>query len=386
MAIKVKHDMNAAPAAAAGLASGRAKRSVEAAKMFAGGTGSGSRGGGTTGAQAHPVAPMGAHAQLTHASAPAVQAHAPAYHETMDDKLRLLDEQSRAALERQQLGEDAAQKRLDQTQEFTAGQNAAERDWRAQQEEARRKAQQDEWDRQHNILRTEHDADLVAAGTHEWGYTPQAEQQIKEMRDDLTKKISDDTLDEADILLAQEEFEKKVAAIPKTAVRRRDPQALFSQNTYKDEGGRVFTTDGKLVYDPGTATTREREYQMKMQDLEDKRYADVVLKLQQGYRATEPIYKMDEVGEKPVLDDGGKPIVDKYASVNKQFTEEQMQAILRQLFPNRFAPIPQAPVAQPPVVQPQAQAAQSQQPTEQQPTAQQPQPQGASDWRKKLGW
>lgn len=125
MAIKVKHDMNAAPAAAAGVASGRARRSMETARLFASGGGGGGRGG-TQGATAHPVAPMGAHAQLTHASAPAVSAHAPAYRDTIDDRLKLQEEQNRAAMDRQQMGIDADVAKLESQQDFSDQQRKAE--------------------------------------------------------------------------------------------------------------------------------------------------------------------------------------------------------------------------------------------------------------------
>ena len=384
MAIKVKHDMNAAPAAAAGVASGRAKRSVETAKLFAGGTGSGSRGGGTTGATAHPVSPMGASAQLTHASAPAVSAHAPAYHDTIDDRMRLQDEQNRAALERQQLGIDAAQKRLDQTQEFTAGQNKEERDWRAQQEEEKRKAQQlgidasmerliqqqtftgvqndlernwraqqeeakrkaaqEEWDRQHNILRTEHDADLVAAGTHEWGYSPQAEQQINEMQDAYQKAVAEGLLSEEDAVKAKAELEAKIAAIPKTAVRRKDPKALLDQNTYVDENGVRFSPDGKVVYNPA-------EMEIKRQEYEAKRLEALRM---QAQRYEESLRKPRKISR--LVDDedvsGGKRKEDFY----EERSEEEILGLLQKRFPSLYPsdtphPSVQQPSAAPPVAQ-----------------------------------
>ena len=72
MAIKVKHEMNAAPAAAATLAAGRARRSMETARMFAAGSGSGGRGGGTTGAHASAISPGGIQAHVAAAHAPGV--------------------------------------------------------------------------------------------------------------------------------------------------------------------------------------------------------------------------------------------------------------------------------------------------------------------------
>jgi hypothetical protein len=76
---------------------------------------------------------------------------------------------------------------------------------------------------------------------------------------------------------------------------------------------------------------------------------DAVMRLQQGYRTAEPVYKMDIGGEEPLVDASGNPIVEKWNSVYKPYTTEQQEAILRRLFPSRFADIPQpsAPTAQP---------------------------------------
>lgn len=345
---------------------------METARLFASG-GGGGRGGGTQGATAHPVAPMGAHAQLTHASAPAVSAHAPAYHDTIDDRLRLQEEQNHAALERQELAEDAARKRLGLSQDFSTSERIAK-------DEAARK----EWDRRHGILRQERDADLIAAGTHEYGYSPEVQREY-----DRLQREYDEGLQSGRYLAGSDderrfmdEMERQIAALPKTVVPRNDPEGMFKRNTFTDEQGRIFTTDGKLMYNPADAETRRMGFQQKQMDAEEKRYIDAVMKLQQGYRTSEPVYKMDELGEKPIIDENGNPIVEKWNSAYKPYTEEQQDAILRRLFPNRFANVQPAPTAQQPspfqqalqnwLKNPLGTGAQPAQPTQPAPTAQQP--------------
>lgn len=349
MAIKVKHDMNAAPAAAAGVASGRARRSMETARLFASGGGSGGRGG-TQGATAHPVAPMGAHAQLTHASAPAVSAHAPAYRDTIDDRMRLLDEQNWAAARRQEAGEDAAQKRAQMGIDADAAKLKSQQDFSTAERIAKAEAAQKEWDRQRGILRQERDADLIAAGTHEYGYSPEVQREYDRLQREYDEGLQSGRFlaGSDDERAFMDEMERQIAALPKTVVPRTDPEGMFNRNTFTDAQGRIFTTDGKLVYNPADAETRRMEFQQRQMDAEEKRYIDAVMKLQQGYRASEPVYKMDELGEKPLTDENGNPIVEKWNSSYRPYTEEQQDAILRRLFPNRFANVQPEPAAQQP--------------------------------------
>lgn len=364
MAIKVKHDMNAAPAAAAGVASGRARRSMETARLFS--SGGGGRGG-TQGATAHPVAPMGAHAQLTHASAPAVPAHAPAYRDTIDDRLRLMEEQNLAAERRQESGEEAARKRAQMGIDADAAKLKSQQDFSTAERIAKEKAAQKEWDRQHGVLRQERDADLIAAGTHEYGYSPEVQQQVDKLQKEYDEGVASGRWTPEEQEQFKTQLEQKIAALPKTLVQRRDPAGLFRNNTFTDAQGRIFTTDGRLVYNPADAETRRQEFDFRKQDAEEKRYMDAVMRLQQGYRATEPVYKMDDISENYVLDASGNPIVEKWNSVYKPYTTEQQEAILRRLFPSRFADIqPGGAVAQP------ATSAQTPLPTPT-PTAQQPQ-------------
>ena len=380
MAIKVKHEMNAAPAAAATLAAGRARRSMETARMFASGSGSGGRGGGTTGAHASAISPGGAQAHVVGAHAPGVtdwegtrRENAAQEAARLKQAIDVANVNNAAAKERAQMGIDADVEKLKNTQEFTKSQTEAEHAWREKQEKDKREAAQNEWDRQHGILRQERDADLIAAGTHEYGYSPEVQREYDKLMENYNRGLSEGryTADSPEGRQFKAELDRQIAALPKTLVQREDPEGLFRNNTFTDAQGRIFTTDGKMVYNPADAETRRMEFQQRQMDADEKRYMDAVMRLQQGYRTAEPVYKMDEFGEKPLIDASGNPIVEKWNSVYKPYTPEQQEAILRRLFPNRFADIPQpsAPTAQP-APQPTAQPA----PTTAAPTSPAPTP------------
>lgn len=126
MAIKVKHEMNAAPAAASTLAAGRARRSMETARMFASGSGSGGRGGGTTGAHASAISPGGAQAHVVGAHAPGVtdwegtrSENAAQEAARLKQALDVAEANNAAAKERAQMGIDADAEKLKNTQAFT---------------------------------------------------------------------------------------------------------------------------------------------------------------------------------------------------------------------------------------------------------------------------
>ena len=372
MAIKVKHDVNAAPMAVASAESGRAKRQVETARML-----QNQRTQATQGAHASPISPGQSHA-------PALQAHAPnpvnwrlqrRENEAQEAaRAALADQNNLAARDRAQMGIDADAARLRAQQEFNARQSELARrqqadlaaqgqDFQLMRDQQNFEQGQREWERRNNIMRTQRDEDLVAAGTHEWGYTDEQNRAIDEMWSDFDRQVAENRLSPDQRAQAEREIQAKIDAMPKRAVRRTDPEALFNQNTYTDAGGRIFTTDGRLVYNPADAETRQREYQMKMRDMEDKRYMDALLKLEQGYRQTQESEGM--AGDKT------------YKDVIVPYTEEQKQAILQRLFPNRFAQVqPGSAGVQPAPANP-APAAQ--------PTAT---PTGADvpDWKKKLGW
>lgn len=336
MAIKVKHDMNAAPAAAAGVASGRARRSMETARLFASG-GGGGRGGGTQGATAHPVAPMGAHAQLTHASAPAVSAHAPAYHDTIDDRLRLQEEQNHAAMERQQMGLDWDKEKLASQQEFTTGRDEELNRFQAQRDRALAELREDERDRQHDILRKDKEADLIAAGTHEYGYSPEVQREY-----DRLQREYDEGLQKGRYIAGSdderrfmEDMERKIAALPKTLVPRNDPEGMFNRNTFTDAQGRIFTTDGKLVYNPADAETRRMEFQQRQMDAmrsaADKLYTEM--------KKPRKVTRMTEIAG------GGEEAKDFYEERSDDEVMRIMQERYPQLFPSQ-QPEPQSPFQQ----------------------------------------
>lgn len=150
MAIKVKHEMNAAPAAAATLAAGRARRSMETARMFASGSGSGGRGGGTTGAHASAISPGGAQAHVVGAHAPGVtdwegtrRENAAQEAARLKQAIDVANANNAAAKERAQMGIDADAEKLKNTQAFTMGQTEAERAWRENQESNRLKQERE---------------------------------------------------------------------------------------------------------------------------------------------------------------------------------------------------------------------------------------------------
>lgn len=416
MAIKVRHDGNSAAVIAAGAGSGRAKRRIETAKL-AQNTPQHIQ----TLTPAHASAPGagGGSAPLTHAPTGASVASAPLTHAPTPTPMGG-GAGSRASSVRGggagvDLGEvkvtgDSIFTRPDKESQWNPATRRWERPWlpgekeaeaaqrmnpvlaeraetqqalkdQSAEEEARRR--REEWDRQHGILRQERDADLIAAGTHEYGYSPEVQREydriVKEYNDGLGKRYKAGSDDD---LKFRAQRDEKIAALPKTLVPRNDPEGMFKRNTFTDAQGRIFTTDGKLIYNPADAETRRMEFQQRQMDAEEKRYIDAVMKLQQGYRASEPVYKMDEYGEKPLTDENGNPIVEKWNSAYKPYTEEQQDAILRRLFPNRFANVQPAPTAQQPspfqqalqnwLKNPLGTGAQPAQPTQPAPTAQQP--------------
>lgn len=340
MAIKVKHDVNAAPMAVASAESGRAKRQVETARML-----QNQRTQAMQGAHASPISPGQSHA-------PTLQAHAPnpvnwrlqrRENEAQEAaRAALADQNNLAAMDRAQMGIDADAARLRAQQEFNAQQSELARrqqadlaaqgqDFQLMRDQQNFEQGQREWERRNNIMRTQRDEDLVAAGTHEWGYTDEQNRAIDEMWSDFDRQVAEGRLSPEQRAQAEREIQAKIDAMPKRAVRRTDPEALFNQNTYTDAGGRIFTTDGRLVYNPADAQTREQDRLMRMMDAEDKRYIDAVLKLQQGRRRSEPIYETDPLSDKPVLKG--------YKDVYTPYTPEEEAAVLQRLFPNRFADV-----------------------------------------------
>ena len=384
MAIKVKHEGNVTSRITAATAGGRGKRASDDGKAWMQIAAQEAMAGNRQlqGAHASPVAPGHASAQLTHAptgAAPGIM-HAPSggvhgrggggggrsgagagtgagdstrrlkvtgnkFFER-PDKESVWDQDSRQWVREYLPGEweAEAQQRIGDVKnaqqkemlDYQAGIRATETEEAQRRKEADRKAAQEEWDRQHGIMRRDKEEDLVRAGTHEWGYSPETQKQIAQLREDYNKAVADGTMSEDDKIWAKRQMEKQIAALPMQAVPRSDAEGVFRQNTYTDDGGRIFSRDGKLLYDPGTAEQRKMEYQMKMHDAEEKRYQDALLKLEQGHKTTQE--SEDMAGVKT------------YKDIIVPYTDEQKQAILQRIFPNRFANVAQPTASAPGIV------------------------------------
>lgn len=322
MAIKVKHDVNAAPMAVASAAGGKARRAMETARLI-----QNQRTQTLQGAHASPISPGQSHA-------PTLQAHAPTpvnwelqrRENAAQEAARaaLSDQNNAAAKERAQMGIDADADKLKAQQAFAKTQTEAERAWRekqtqqqqdfaTKQEAARRDAAQKEWDRQHGILRQERDADLIAAGTHEYGYSPEVQREY-----DRLQREYDEGLQKGRYIAGSdderrfmEDMERKIAALPKTLVPRNDPEGMFKRNTFTDAQGRIFTTDGKLMYNPADAETRRMEFQQKQMDTmrsaADRLYTElkkprkVTRMVDDGYGETKPEAMFEERSDDEVM-------------------------------------------------------------------------------------
>lgn len=171
----------------------------------------------------------------------------------------------------------------------------------------------------------------IINGTHSLGYSPKAQQEIKELEDEIVELELDETYSDEEKNELYAQIRERIAKIPKTAiVERNDSSTVFNRNTFKDDSGRIFTTEGRLVYDPVDAEQKKAEQDMRRNDLRAKQYQDVILKLEQGKKVTQM-----------VTDETGKP---KAVTVMEPYTAEEKQAILQQLFPD-FHPKTEEPMA-----------------------------------------
>lgn len=171
----------------------------------------------------------------------------------------------------------------------------------------------------------------IINGTHSLGYSPKAQQEIKELEDEIVELELDETYSDEEKNELYAQIRERIAKIPKTAiVERNDSSTVFNRNTFKDDSGRIFTTEGRLVYDPADAEQKKAEQDMRRNDLRAKQYQDVILKLEQGKKVTQM-----------VPDETGKP---KAVTVMEPYTAEEKQAILQQLFPD-FHPKTEEPMA-----------------------------------------
>ena len=404
MAIKVKHEGNVTSRLVASRAGGRGKRASEDGKAWMQIAASSANAGNQQlrGASASPVSPGQAHVQLTHAqtgAAPGIIGnHVSSVPNGGMGGGRTTTAQGRTTAAGVSGGVDGGDMKITGYSAFTRpdkesqwdgtkwkrawlpGEKEAEAQQRIgdvknrQQMEinsfnqglrdngkaAERQAANDEWNRRRQVLRSEQDEELVRKGTHEWGYTADAQRQVNDIRKAYNDAVGSGRFSQDELDALKTQTESKIANIPMQAVARKDAQALFNQNTFRDDAGRIFTTDGKLVFDPAEAEAKRSEYAARRQDMEDKRFQDAVLKLNQGRKVTMQSGVDDE--DKPVYKDQFQP-----------YSQDEQNAILRQLFPARYAnvqPSPQ-PTAQPVPVQPTAQ----------------PQPQNEKPgWMSQLGW
>ena len=383
MAIKVKHDVNAAPVAVASTAAGRARRQMETARLMAG-SGRTTGGGGTGGGGAHPIAPPTAHAQLLSAHAPTpvnweLQRRENAAQEAarLDQALRVaganndaakerLKTQNDAAKERAQMGIDADAAKLKSQQDFSKAQREAEQAWREQQtenarqfsitqDEAKRKAAQEEWDRQHGILRQESEQDLLDKRAAANGYSPNAQREVdrlnKEYEDAVIGgKFSQEQLDDL-----RQQRDVAIAAIPKS--RQKSPEEQFRESMVfgnRDNGlpeGAVFDPQTRrLVVDPNAQMELQARREERVQDRQDRLAAQEEQRYVNAYLALQKQGKMVD-------------------EMRKEFEPGEIEELLKPLFPNRFANVqPGSAGAQPVTAQP-APASANPAPTTQ-PTAQ----------------
>lgn len=364
MAIKIKRETDAAATAGAGAAGGRARRQMELARLA---QGAGARTQMTSGARSSAISPGMVSAPTIHAQATTHVAPQSRIEDIKSrEEMQAREQDFRAGeseKEREFRSGEAEADRAWRTgereagQEFRSGEAEKEREWRTGEREgaqahaidleelredhridkdARDRA---EWEYRNERTRGWRDEDRIDAGTHEYGYSPDAQRQIDAINKEYNDAAASGRFTPEQLAELKKAQENEIANIPKSVVRRKDPEGQFKNNTFTDENGRVWSTDGKLMYNPADAETRQREYQLKRQDMEDKRYMDAMMKLEQGYRQTQESEDMS-----------GQKI---YKDVIVPYTDEQKKAILQRLFPNRFAPVEQPTDTQEQTAQPQ---------------------------------
>jgi outer membrane lipopolysaccharide assembly protein LptE/RlpB len=162
----------------------------------------------------------------------------------------------------------------------------------------------------------------IINGTHTFDYSPKAQQEIKELEDEIVELELDETYSDEEKNELYAQIRERIAKIPKTAiVERNDSSTVFNRNTFKDDSGRIFTVDGKLIYNPADAEQKKAEQDVRRNDLRAKQYQDVILKLEQGKKVTQMVKVPGELNPKAV-------------TVMQPYTAEEKQAILQQLFPD----------------------------------------------------
>lgn len=253
MAIKVKHEMNAAPAAAATLAAGRARRSMETARMFASGSGSGGRGGGTTGAHASAISPGGAQAHVVGAHAPGVtdwegtrRENAAQEAARLKQAIDVANANNAAAKERAQMGIDADAEKLKNTQAFTMGQTEAEREWREKQESNRLKQERE---------------------LYEYKLTRKQKMELAAINDALEEarasgRFSPDEMAE----LEQQAYIRRAGIKPLPTPREKDAQRAFDERIVTAGGVRGYI-NSKGDFEPFQDPNAKNEKRLTLNDV-----------------------------------------------------------------------------------------------------------------------
>ena len=432
MAIKVRHDGNNAAVITAGVGSGRAKRRVETAK-FAQNQPQHIQ----TLQPAHASAPGvgGGSAPLTHAPTGASVASAPLTHAPTPTGTGGVG--SRSSMSRgSSAGGDLGEVKVTGTSIFTRPDNESqwnpstlrwERPWlpgekeaeaaqrmnpvlaeraetqqaladksmegrlrlqgeiadqkmreeyalRAQQGDVEAQRKMQEWDRQHGILRQERDADLIAAGTHEYGYSPDVQREYDALMKEYNEgKMSGDWDGEAEALFT-EELQRKIGALPKTLVPRNDPEGRFRRDFFTDEKGRlIHVPSGKMVDSPEQMEQRRLEFQQKQMDAirqaADRLYSELKKPRLVSHKVIDP-YSGDE----------------RYEKAYEERSDDEVMRIMQQRYPQLYPTTQNGGSPTPSTTPNPGEVVDEIDLTEQGQREAQAQRQDVSDWKKKLGW
>ena len=283
MAIKVKHDVNAAPMAVASAAAGKARRQMETAKLMAG-SGRTTGGGGTGGGGgAHPIAPPQAHAQLLSAHAPTpvnweLQRRENAAQEAarLDQALKVAGANNDAAMERLKTQNDAAKEReqmgIDSRQKIAqSGEQAAMERVKATSDAAmERLKQEQDW------RKAQEEQKLFDARAASNGYSPTAQKEVDRINAEYEKAVMDKRFTKEQLAELKKQRDADIAAIPTT--RRKTPEELFNERMVFGGGdsglpeGAVFDPQtGRLVVDPFAQQKTQSDAEYRRQQAEEQR-------------------------------------------------------------------------------------------------------------------
>lgn len=299
MAIKVKHDGNVTSRIYASAAGGKGKRQAEdaikLAQLQASATG---RGGGGTGGNAH-------------ASAAAPTLHAPTGHAqlgstggfispqlSVNDRARIADDQlNNRLIELDALADDRAE---EQNRQADLTEELHQKDFK-RSEQAQLTAQG----------RREREAlvNAIIDGIKAGRFSPEELPKLMEQFG-----IAEDTIRMADALREHQPT----------------PEEDFKRNTYTDQNGVVFDRTGKVLYNPQDIQMRQSEAEAKRLDALKARADKFEAELRKPYRTSQVVKNTDGVSE---------DVKDSYA----MRTEEEIEAIMRQRFPELYPSATNAP-------------------------------------------